>query len=335
MDFSNLEIDLNQPELRFALDLIQAGVPIARRIQAETSVRSLTKTDRSPVTLADMGIQAVAGALLEKDFPKQILVAEESSEPLREPGGAEDLAKIAEYIRPFFPKTTPEKICEWIDRGQGAPGDSFWTLDPIDGTKGFLRGGQYAIALALIRNGKIEMAALGCPNLKTPEALGARPGLLVLAVRGKGCWGATCEDDKHWVRLQVSPCKKITQARILDSMDPEHKNSEKNEKIRKTLGILSPPIPLDSQAKHVVLASGGAEIFFRTLSKRDSGYREKIWDVAPGAFVLEEAGGRVTDLDGKPIDYGAGQTLDRNAGFLATNGFLHDAVLDALRRVTV
>ena len=47
--------------------------------------------------------------------------------------------------------------------------ERFWTLDPIDGTKGFLRGEQYAVALALIVGGEVVVAALACPNLGAPE----------------------------------------------------------------------------------------------------------------------------------------------------------------------
>ena len=57
------------------------------------------------------------------------------------------------------------EILDNIDHGNGEPADLFWTLDPIDGTKGFLRGDQYAVALALIKEGKPVLGVLGCPNL--------------------------------------------------------------------------------------------------------------------------------------------------------------------------
>ena len=61
---------------------------------------------------------------------------------------------------------------------------------------------------------------------------------------------------------------------------------------------------------------------------------EQIWDQAAGALLVEEAGGRVTDLEGRPLDFGVGRRLDRNFGVLATNGRLHDAALATLRRVS-
>jgi len=331
--FLKLKIDLRNPETQFALEVVRAGSSLARRVCSETSIRSLTKSDNSPVTLADLGIQAVAGALLEQYFPQGMLVAEESTDVLKSFEGPADLEKLENYVKAFFPQATSQAICDWIDRGKAVPGPSFWTLDPIDGTRGFLRGGQYVTALALIREGKLEMAALGCPNLKTPEALGRHLGLLVLAVRGKGCWGTALEGGDRWIPFKVSHCKDITQARILESMEPGHRDVEKGKCIRKIMGIIPEPLPLDSQAKHVVLAMGKAEVFYRTLSQKHPERREKIWDVAPGALAIEEAGGRVTDLDGKAIDYGCGVTLSNSPGFVATNGLLHEAVLKTLSEV--
>ena len=353
---SKLKIDLKSSEVRFALELICVGAQLARRVRAETSIRSILKPDHSPVTLADMSIQALAGALLEKYLPEAVLVAEEDTDHLKAPGGAEDLEKVTASIRSFFPQATSGDICRWIQRGQDEPTRTFWTLDPIDGTKGFLRGGppsiskellkegearpfsqggQYVTALALIREGQVELAVIGCPELELQCHRTLGKGVGILAARGQGCWASSLnnmEDPKSWVRLKVSPCQEINKARVLDSFDPEHKNSEKDRRIRAGLGIEPAPIVLDSMAKQVVLASGGAEIFFRTLPRKDPDHREKIWDVAAGALAIEEAGGRVTDLEGGELDFSAGLTLVKNPGLLATNGFLHGTVLQALQQ---
>jgi len=329
--------DLKSPESQFALELIQFASELATRIRIETSVKSIIKLDHSPVTLADMGIQAIAGALLEQYLPEAVLVAEEDADYLRTPEGAEDLEEITGYVHSFFPHARPDRVCQWIERGQGKPTDSFWTLDPIDGTKGFLRGGQYVTALAFIQNGKVELSAIGCPELELQGHKALGKGVGIFATRGRGCSAASLDDlenPKKWVWLEVSKCREIRQARVLDSFDPEHKNVEKNRYIREVLGTLSDPVSVDSLAKHVIIASGGAEIFFRTLPSREPGHREKIWDVAAGALAIEEAGGRVTDLEGRELDFGAGLTLARNPGLVATNGFLHETVLEALQKVT-
>ena len=336
-DFLKLGSDLKSAEAQFALELIQFGSELACRIRTESSVKTIFKEDRSPVTLADMGIQAIASALLEQYFPEAVLVAEEDADYLKTPEGAEDLETITGYVHSFFPHARPGRVCQWINKGKGNPAGSFWTLDPIDGTKGFLRGGQYAIALAFIREGRVELAAMGCPELELQEHKTLGKGVGIFAARGEGCRAFSLdyiEDPKRWVRLEVSKCHDISLARMLDSFDPQHKNTEHSQRIREMLGIQAAPIMMDSLAKTVVIASGGAEIFFRTLSRKKPGYREKIWDVAAGALAIEEAGGHVTDLEGRVLDFGAGLTLENNPGLVATNGFLHEAILEVLRQVT-
>lgn len=333
-----MDIDLKKPEIRFALELIRGASELARRIRAGASIRSRVKQDHSPVTLADMSIQAMAGALLEQYFPQAVLVAEEDADHLQTPEGIEDLEKITGLVHSFFAHATPDKICQWIKRGQGKPSKAFWTLDPIDGTKGFLRGGQYVTALAFIRDGKVELAAMGCPELELQGHKALGKGVGIFAVRGQGCRAFSLnendrEDPKRWVHLQVSSCREISKARVLDSFDPEHRNAEKNRRVLEIMGIRTEPAALDSMAKHAVIASGDAEIFFRTLPRKEPEHREKIWDVAAGALAIEEAGGRVTDLEGQALDFGAGLTLAKNPGFVATNGLLHEAVLEVLRKV--
>ena len=382
--------DLQSPEIQFALELIQFSAEMAYRIRGETSVKAILKPDHSPVTLADLSIQAIAGALLDQYLPDAVMVAEEDADYLRTPEGADDLEKITGYVHSFFPHARPDRVSRWIERGnphspsknlkvngaspntnqfprsgdwgnpdcpqgkenksqdspgnlelkengcqeRGKPCGSFWTLDPIDGTKGFLRGGQYVTALAFIQDGQVEMAAIGCPELELQEHKALGKGVGIFAARGRGCHAFALEDiedPKRWVRLKVSSCQEILWARQLDSLELAHKHSEKDRRIREVLGLQAEPIMMDSMAKHVVLASGGAEIFFRTLPRKDPVRREKIWDVAAGALAIEEAGGCVTDLEGRALDFGAGLTLARNPGLVATNGIFHDAVLTALQ----
>ena len=72
-----------------------------------------------------------------------------------------------------------------------------------------------------------------------------------------------------------------------------------------------------------------ADVYLRLPTRAD--YREKIWDHAAGALIVTEAGGRVTDVDGRPLDFTRGSSLLDNRGVLATNGLLHDRVLKAIR----
>jgi 3'(2'), 5'-bisphosphate nucleotidase len=87
---------------------------------------------------------------------------------------------------------------------------------------------------------------------------------------------------------------------------------------------------MDSQAKHVTVAAGVCDLLMRVPP--DTTFHDSIWDQAAGALLIEEAGGRVTDFLGQPLDFTAGPRLLRNEGVVASNGRLHPAALDAIHR---
>jgi 3'(2'), 5'-bisphosphate nucleotidase len=86
---------------------------------------------------------------------------------------------------------------------------------------------------------------------------------------------------------------------------------------------------MDSQCKYGAVARGDASIYLRLPTRSD--YQEKIWDHAAGMLVVEQAGGRVSDIDGAPLDFRHGRTLARNRGVVATAGGVHARVLEAIR----
>ena len=98
------------------------------------------------------------------------------------------------------------------------------------------------------------------------------------------------------------------------------------------LGNHQPSIPMDSQAKHVALAAGAADLLIRFPPTDD--FHDAIWDCAAGSLLVEEAGGRVTDLDGRALDFRTGRRLVANRGLAASNRRLHEDVLSAIRRVS-
>jgi 3'(2'), 5'-bisphosphate nucleotidase len=89
---------------------------------------------------------------------------------------------------------------------------------------------------------------------------------------------------------------------------------------------------MDSQAKHVTIAAGLADLLMRFPP--DADFRDWVWDQAAGTLLIEEAGGRVTDLAGQPLDFAAGRRLRHNAELLASNGLLHAAALQAIQHAT-
>eukprot|EP00850_Spirogloea_muscicola_P016705 SM000137S00483 [mRNA] locus=s137:393002:395418:- [translate_table: standard] len=158
----------------------------------------LEKSDRTPVTVADFGVQALIALELEHDFPELRLVGEEDARQLRAKSVAAPVMStsgsrsnsasasgeeksplvervrraVAEHVRVELREITPDSLLAAIDRGGTKEhAASYWVLDPIDGTRGFLRGGdsQYVIGLALVEDGAAIVGVLGCPNMMVDE----------------------------------------------------------------------------------------------------------------------------------------------------------------------
>ncbi|MCB2179849.1 3'(2'),5'-bisphosphate nucleotidase [bacterium] len=326
-------IELDTAEIRFALKAARQAALLVKDIQVELAGKSITKEDKSPVTIADFASQALVSHLLQAVFPGDVLVGEEDAGTLLN-SSPETLDTITKFIQTRIQKITKEQVTELINYGSGKPASRFWTLDPIDGTKGFLRGEQYAVAFALLVNYQVEIGVLACPNLtdgSIQEIGGA--GSLVVAQRGKGTWTTDLTGAMEFTRLEVSKISDPAQARFLRSFEAGHTNVSQLDEIGMKMGVQAEPVRLDSQAKYSILAAGAGDALFRLISAKMPDYKEKIWDQAAGSIICEEAGGRVSDLDGKALDFSQGRTLANNRGILASNGLLHDIALAAIKSV--
>jgi 3'(2'), 5'-bisphosphate nucleotidase len=286
------------------------------------------------VTVADFAVQALVARRLAERLPGSVLIGEEQADALRLEEGVAALDQVTSFVRSAIPDATPEDVCGLIDRASGEPPSTFWILDPIDGTKGFLRREQYAVALALVRNGRVELGVLGCPELAAP----ARPtnngvGTLVIAARGQGAWSQPLSESGEWQRLSVSRRSEPAAARILRSVEKAHTNTDEIGQLVASLRVTEPTVAMDSQAKYAVLAAGAGDVLLRLISPSRPDYREKIWDQAAGSIVVTEAGGRISDLDGRQLDFSHGRTLAQNRGIVATNGHLHELILAGLRKI--
>ncbi len=315
-------------DLATAIAAVRSAARACRAVQ-ERLVRpeALEKGDKSPVTVADFASQAIICAELERALPRDPVVGEEDADALRHQ--APLLQAVVERVgEQRDAAVSAEQVIAWIDRGTaGANPERFWTLDPIDGTKGFLRREQYAIALALIEKGRVEIGVLGCPNLPLDGGLGA----LFTAVRGDATRMQDLWDPNASARpVAVAKLERAEQARFCESVESGHSDQDESARIAEILGIESEPFRIDSQCKYAAVARNDASIYLRLPTRAD--YQEKIWDHAAGSLVVECAGGRVTDADGAPLDFTQGTTLARNRGIVATCGTIHDEVIAAVRR---
>ncbi|EPS94454.1 hypothetical protein FOMPIDRAFT_1033350 [Fomitopsis schrenkii] len=342
----------------------QVAIAAVRRACALTSsvfnklVRNetLTKDDKSPVTVGDFAAQAVVNTILSRTFPHDPIVGEEDASDLRADTGAslrERVVALANEsltaplqpgeseswgLGPTHHRTTEELLAA-IDRGnyEGSRTGRMWTLDPIDGTKGFLRGEQYAVCLALIVDARVELGIIGCPNLPADPAQPAgERGALFVATRGHGAFqlplrpaGEALQPEEQAARLQI-PRFTPERLNLLESVEKAHAKLSFNERVARVLGVTRPPTRMDSQAKYAALARGDGGVYLRMPV--GSGYREKIWDHAPGSLLVEEAGGVVTDSRGQPLDFGLGRTLGENYGVVGAGKEVHATVLEAIKQ---
>jgi len=338
-----------QFEVATAVRAVRRAARLCRSVQLNMSAGALEKKDKSPVTIADFGSQAIICHCLGEAFPDDPIVGEEDSTELRESGNEAFLQRIVSQLSATGCTMTPEEACDWVDRGGCSGADSsggrFWTLDPIDGTKGFLRGQQYAVSLALIEDGRIVVGVVGCPNQpleSTPrqareqaDVIDSGGGSLFVATHGGGSQVLPVEGEGQvdGTPVCVSDVTEFSLARLCESVESGHSSHNHSAQIAADLGIVQEPARLDSQAKYAVVARGEADIYLRLPTR--PGYREKIWDHAGGVLVIEEAGGVVTDVIGRPLNFTLGRELTENRGVIVTNGQLHQRVLAAVKKTGV
>jgi len=323
-----------EQERAAAIAAVEMAGKLCQVVQAAlVDEASMAKKDKSPVTVADFGAQAVVSHTLLSAFADTPLVGEEDADELRQAENAELCARVVEHVKTALPTLDQEEILDLIDRGTHAGGATgrHWTLDPIDGTKGFLRLDQYAVALALIEEGEVVLGVLGCPNLPLDanDPDGAR-GALFVAVKGEGTYTRPLDGGDER-RVHVTDVTDTRDANFCESVESGHSSQDDSAKVAEKLGITAPPFRIDSQCKYGAVSRGDASIYLRLPTRAD--YEEKIWDHAAGMIVVTEAGGRVTDVTGADLDFSLGRTLANNKGVIVTNGHVHPPVVAAVREV--
>jgi histidinol-phosphatase len=218
--------------------------------------------DRSPVTQADKDSEAAILRVIREVFPEHSILAEESGELSGDP----------KYR---------------------------WIVDPLDGTRGFTRGGSFwGPLIGFEVDGEVVAGALGMPVL----------GEIYWAAKGRGCF-------KNGERVRVSKIADLADATLsIGEMQhlfqPQHVEGMLSliRSAASTRGYGDPAGP-------AMVLSGRADVWI------EAGV--KTWDLAPMKVLLEEAGGRFTAFDGS--------TSIETGNAIGSNGLLHDRVLEALR----
>ena len=327
-------------ERRFAIEAVVSAASLTKAVRDDLDpvAEAVSKADASPVTVADLGAQALVRMAMVQALPGDGLMGEEDF------GTLADSPELAEAVlgrvRAQRPEVTLDDLRVALDGcdDPAGPGRRWWSLDPVPGTKCFLRTEQYAIALALVEYGEVVLGVMGCPNLPycgepgDPD-VGGPIGVLFVAERGQGTrmmplFEATA--DRAGEPCRAAAPATTADARYAESVEAAHSNQSEAARIGAALGISAEPVRLDSQTKYAMVARGDASIYLR-VPRGD--YRENIWDHAAGLIVVEEAGGRVSDVEGKPFDLTTGQRMTHNRGAVVTAASIHGEVVDAVRSV--
>ncbi|EER41463.1 3',5'-bisphosphate nucleotidase [Histoplasma capsulatum H143] len=312
-----------QQELYVAELAVQRASLLTQQVFNEKAKGTLSKDDKSPVTKGDFGAQALIIQAILKNFPGDEIVAEEEASALREdkPLSNEiwDLVKDIKLTDDESDKVlggplqSEEAMLDIIDQGKsaGGPKGRIWALDPID----------------------VSDSAPIPANSTSTKTCGDGTGMLFSAVLGKGASSRPLSGGKLQESKSISmrPVLDITKASFCEGVEAAHSAQDDNAAVARMLGIIGPSVRLDSQAKYCSIARGTGDIYLRLPVRKD--YQEKIWDHAAGDLLVREAGGMVTDIHGKRLDFGKGRTLVMNTGVIASPNAIHNQVIDAVQRV--
>jgi 3'(2'), 5'-bisphosphate nucleotidase len=261
-------------ELEVARNLARQAGAHARALQG-AGLRVDLKAGDEPVTAADREASAMIVDGLRAAFPDDAILSEEA---------------VDERDRSRFDKPR------------------VWMIDPIDGTKDFIRGeGGFATMVGLVVGRDVALGVVYQPALDRTY----------WAVAGEGAW---VDGEAGPTRLQVSTVSDMASLRMVASKS--HRD-ETIDRVREVLGISDEMNVGSVGLKLTLIARGERDIYVNPQG------HSKLWDACAPQIILTEAGGRLTDALGNAIDYRA-EDLRLTRGLIATNALLHDAVVARL-----
>ena len=260
-------------ELRAAATLAEAAGALVARFRAgsDESLKVEMKPGDEPVTIADRAASDLIVAGLEQAFPDDVVVSEERAV------GDRRAARV-------------------------------WYVDPIDGTKDFIRGGDgFAVMIGLCDGGAPVMGVVHQPT--HGRTFWATPA---------GAWTQAPGDAPR--ALHVSDVRDSSAIRLVAS---KSHRTETIDRVKELLGI----------ADELNIGSVGLKLCLIALGERDLYVNPwpkcKAWDTCAPEVILARAGGRLTDTHGAALRYDVA-ALGRDDGLIASNGWIHDAVVGRL-----
>jgi 3'(2'), 5'-bisphosphate nucleotidase len=198
---------------------------------------------------------------------------------------------------------------ESVDTKRRLEKSRVWMVDPLDGTNGFIDGnGDFAVQIGLAENGRCVLGVVYQPLT----------GVLYRAVSGSGSWIERPNFDPAQAR--VSDKKTLSEMRLAASRS--HR-SPRMSRVVTPLGFQNEVQRGSVGIKVGLLIEQQCDVYIH-LSPRT-----KQWDTCAPEVILTEAGGRITDLFGYPLNYNVPDVQNRN-GLVASNGVSHDQIIETL-----
>ncbi len=260
-------------EIDVARRLVREAAALVRRC-AEQPVSVKYKDADEPVTDADLAANALIVSGLAEEFAGDAILSEELP-----------------------------------DDGSRLGRSRVWMVDPIDGTRDFVRGQPgYVVMIGLCLDGRPTLGAVAHPST----------GVVWSGVVGQGAWRE--QPDGRRVPMQASSLAEPRGVRIVVS---QSRRSPQIDAFRLALGVTD----------EMSVGSVGLKVALVCQGERDlylyPGEQTKLWDTCGPEAILTAAGGRMSDMDGRPLDYTKAD-LNNRSGVVASNGPLHDLVIQAL-----
>ena len=265
-------VDLSH-ELDVARELAREAAALVRRFsQQPMAVKH--KAGGEPVTEADLAANTLIVSRLAQEFPGDTVLSEELP-----------------------------------DDGSRLGSRRVWMVDPIDGTRDFIRGQTgYVVMIGLCLDGRPVLGVVAHPST----------GAVWSGVVGQAAWREQPGGTR--TPVQTSPLAEPPGVRIVVS---QSRRSPQIDAFRRALGVTDEMTVGSVGLKVALVAQGERDLYLYP------GEQTKLWDTCGPEAILIAAGGRMSDMDGRPLDYGKAD-LNNRSGVVASNGPLHDHVIRAL-----
>ncbi|MFY0527304.1 inositol monophosphatase family protein [Archangium gephyra] len=311
-------------ELQPLLDAVRVACELCRRVQASKAGVN-RKSDASPVTIADYGAQALICRAIARSFPEDGVIAEEGAEAFLSVPPEERERVVRMVGKLLGERVTEEHFVRWLGHGRGVRADRVWVIDPIDGTEGFIHGRGYAVCVGSLVEGTPRDGIIGVPVSPLDE------GGTLFFTDGGSAWAETLEGSEPRA-LHVSDRADPRSIRVVESYVMGRRSREMADRVYAAADFDARRAKrYDGMVKYALVAAGAADLFIR--GPRDIRKNpHKTWDHVAGTALVRAAGGQVTGLDGREVDFSQGAELRGTLGLIASNGLIHSRVVEAMAR---